>query len=232
MLEDQYTRTRLLIGDTGLEKLQKASVAIVGCGAVGSFAVEALARTGVGHFILIDFDKVAVSNINRQLFAVYSTIGKNKVDVAKARVLDIAPNVKVDTHASIMNGETASTILSVRPDFVIDAIDELDAKAELIEYLAQEKIPFVSSMGAALKTDASAIQMDLMENTKVDPMASNLRTRLRKKGVALDFPVVYSTETPSKGRAPGRQMGSLVTITGIFGLMLANEVIKFLTSDI
>ena len=243
-MQDRLSRMRLMVGAKALKKLQKAHVMVVGCGAVGSYAIEALARAGVGHLTLVDFDKVSVTNINRQLFALSSTVGKKKVDVAKARVCDIAKEIKVDVLDLMVNAETLPKLLKIKPDFVVDAIDSLNPKCCLIESLVNANIPFVSSMGAALKTDPTAIQITKMKKTLNCPLAFFVRKRLRKRGVAMDFPVVYSPElAQDKSRlqlpeeanqAEGRvrhEMGSFPTITGIFGLMCAHVVIQSLMKE-
>lgn len=243
-MEDRLARTRLLIGQKGVEKLKKATVMIVGCGAVGSFAIEALARAGVGRLILVDFDVVKESNINRQLFALHSTLGQEKTAVAAARMKDISQDIQVDFIPALVNGENVSALMSYKPDFVIDAIDTLNPKTVLIESLMRAQIPFISSMGAALKVDPSKIAVVPMKKTMNDPLAFFVRKRLRKRGVPMDFKVVYSSEDVSgkehielptnpeneSGRVR-HNLGSLPTITGIFGLMCANECIKFLTDD-
>jgi len=235
---------RLMVGETALKKLKKAHVMVVGCGAVGSYAIEALARAGVGCLTLVDFDKVSVTNINRQLFALSSTLGKKKVDVAKDRVLDIADDIKVKTLDILVNAETLPKLLKEKPDFVVDAIDSLNPKCCLIEALVNTGIPFVSSMGAALKTDPTKIQITKMKKTINCPLAFFVRKRLRKRGVKMDFPVVYSpelTQDKTKLQLPeeanqsaGRvrhEMGSFPTITGIFGLMCAHVAIQNLMKE-
>ncbi len=243
-MQDRLSRMRLMVGDKALQKLRKAHVMVVGCGAVGSYAIEALARAGVGHLTLVDFDQVSVTNINRQLFALSSTVGKKKVDVAKSRVQDISKDIKIDTLDLLVNAETLPNLLKIKPDFVVDAIDSLNPKCCLIEALVNVQIPFVSSMGAALKTDPTKIQVARMKKTINCPLAFFVRKRLRKRGVLMDFPVVYSpelTQDKSKLQLPeeanqesGRvrhEMGSFPTITGIFGLMCAHVVIQSLTKE-
>ena len=154
---------RLMVGEKGLKALKKSHVCVVGCGAVGGYALEALARGGIGHLSLIDFDTVSISNINRQILALHSTLGQKKVDVAKARLTDIDPEIKVNTYEMLVNQKTASEILKIKPDFVVDAIDSLNPKVCLIETLVQNKIPFVSCMGAALKTKPNLIQVEKNE---------------------------------------------------------------------
>lgn len=241
-MEDRLARTRLLLGEDGLQKVQNGVVMVVGCGAVGSFAIEALARAGVGHLILVDFDVIKESNLNRQLFALHSTLGQRKTEVAKKRLIDIAPDIKVDIIPILVNAETVAEVLSYNPDFVIDAIDTLNPKTLLIEGLIAKGIPFISSMGAALKTDVSKIAIVPLKKTIHCPLAFFVRKRLRKRGVEMNFPVVYSCEDVSDKahlelpevaeNETGRvrhNMGSLPTITGIFGLMCANYALQFLT---
>ena len=212
-------RIRALVGDTGFKKLQSATVMVVGCGAVGSVAVEALARTGIGRLIFVDFDTVDITNTNRQLVALGSTIGMKKVAVAAARVRDINPDVDVVPMDMFFD---ATTELDFRPDFVIDAIDTLDSKIALYRWCRARNIPFAASMGAALKSDPSQIRQSTILKTSVCPLAARVRKRVRDEGIG-DFPVVFSTEAPNKAAASaGRVFGSCITVTGIFGLILAN----------
>ena len=227
-MEDQFSRTRLLIGDDRMERLQHSMVTVVGCGAVGSVAIEALARTGVGQINIIDFDTVSASNINRQLVALHSTIGRRKTDVMRERILDICPTTVVQTKNMFVDEKTCADAFTLNPDFVIDAIDSLTAKAHMIAYLKERKIPFISSMGAALKRDPTKVRIDVMKKTTVCPMAAHLRKTLRRMNVDLDFPCVFSVETAQEGRADHRQMGSMMTITGVFGLYLANYTLNAL----
>ncbi|MBQ3039357.1 MAG: tRNA threonylcarbamoyladenosine dehydratase [Alphaproteobacteria bacterium] len=223
---DRLHRTRLLFGDTATDGLRAATVMVVGCGAVGSFAIEALARTGIGHIIVVDFDSVDESNINRQLFALDSTIGVAKVDVATARIHDINPDTRVTAYNMFWD---ENTDLDVRPDFVIDAIDTVPSKVALYKWCASHNIPFVSSMGAALKMDVTQIKIAPISRTTVCPLAGRVRRATRELDLP-DFPVVFSTERPAPVSGHAKNMGSNVTVTGIFGLMLANFVIKKLLS--
>ena len=222
---DRLNRISLLIGKDAVDNLQRSTVMVVGCGAVGSFAIEALARCGVGHLILIDFDVVEKSNINRQLFALDSTVGKNKVDVAKCRIRDINPNILVDTYNMFFN---ENTNIDVIPDFVIDAIDTVQSKIALYKWCMDKDIPFVSSMGAARKTDITKIKIDKISKTTVCPLASKIRKMIRELKMK-DFPVVYSIENAAPQKNGGREFGSIITVTGTFGLMLADFVIKKLS---
>ena len=228
---NQFQRTLLLLGDSSFNQLRKAHVMVIGCGAVGSFAIEALARAGVGHLTLVDGDIVQETNINRQLCATHDTLGQPKTEVLKNRIDTICPDTQVSTFQLFFNEESAEKIFKTKPDFVIDAIDILTDKATLITLLQKNGIPFISSMGAALKTDFSKIKITTLNQTTVCPLASRLRKLLKERNADLSFPCVFSTEKPIKANEPGRQMGSLVSITGIFGLILANETILKLTQN-
>ena len=218
---DRLHRTRLLFGDIAMEKLANSTVMVVGCGAVGSFAIEALARTGVGHIAVVDFDTVDVSNINRQLFALESTIGVKKVDVAAIRIRDINPDTHVTKYDMFFDADSK---FDIRPDFIIDAIDTVESKIALYNYAHRNNIPFISSMGAASKTDISAIRIARISKTSVCPLASRIRKMVRDTDLP-DFPVVYSTQTPAPVIGHAKNLGSIITVTGTFGLMLANYVI-------
>ena len=241
MSKEQFSRTEMLIGTEALERLQGARVAVFGVGGVGGYVVEALARSGVGAFELIDNDVVAESNINRQIFALHSTLYQEKAVVARNRIRDISPDIKVEILPVLVNADTIDEVLDRRVDFVIDAIDTLNPKTILIEQLMARGIPFISSMGAALKTDATKIAIVPMKKTIHCPLAFFVRKRLRRRGVDLTFPVVYSCEDVSQKLhlempdAPENEtgrvrhnMGSLPTITGIFGLLCANYAIEYL----
>lgn len=220
---DRLHRIRLLLGDIAVKKLQTKTVMVVGCGAVGSFAIEALSRSGIGNIILVDFDVVEQSNINRQLFALHSTIGRPKVDVAAARIADISPDINVQTFNMFWD-ETSNP--DVAPDFVIDAIDSVPSKIALYRWCVAHNIPFIASMGAAQKTDMTQIKIDKLSKTTVCPLASRIRKLVRNENLP-DFPVVYSTQSPIKNDTG--TLGSIITVTGDFGLRLANFVITELT---
>lgn len=243
-MTDRLSRSRLLLGEKAVMRLKKARVMVVGCGAVGGMALEMLARSGVGTLIAVDFDTIHTSNINRQILALSNNIGELKTKIAVDRVHDISPDITVETLNILLNTETLSQIKELRPDFVIDAIDSLNPKALLIETLMRENIPFISSMGAALKTDLSKIERTTMNKTKECPLAFFLRKRLRRRGVPLTFPVVFSSECVSdkahlaESDEPAFQngrsrhvMGSVGTITGIFGLMCAHEALMYFKED-
>ena len=218
----RLNRTRLLFGDSAVQKLQKSTVMVVGCGAVGSFAIEALARTGVGHIVVVDFDVVEESNINRQLFALSSTLGMSKVDVARQRILDINPDARVDAFNLFFDADTQ---LPVLPDFIIDAIDSVESKVALYKWAFEQGVPFISSMGAASKLNPVQIKVSRISKTCVCPLAARIRRLIRDEKLP-DFPVVFSTETPQPVLGHAKNLGSIITITGMFGLMLANWVVQ------
>ena len=244
----QFTRTELMIGSDALKKLHNSYVVIVGLGAVGGYALEGLARAGVGKIKLVDFDQVGISNINRQLLATHSTIGKSKVTLAKNRVEDIFPGCNVEACEQFFHADTADELLANQPDLVIDAIDSLNPKVELLAACDRLNIPVISSMGAALRSDFSKIQFGKLKKTVNCPLARLVRKYLKKRKVSLNIPCVFSTEMVHEktdqsilpkdqsednayDRGRKRQtLGSLPTITGIFGLLIANEAIKKLAN--
>lgn len=242
-MTNRFKRTALLLGKENMARLKQAHVAVVGCGAVGGYAVEALARAGIGQLTIIDFDDISESNINRQILALDSTVGQKKVRVAQRRIMDINPDCHVQALDMMVGADTVQQIVDLKPDFVIDAIDSLNSKVALIEALQKEGISFISSMGAALRTNPADIQIASCKKTINCPLAFFIRKRLRHRGVDLNFPVVYSKELThvdcfakadepnQKGGRVRHQLGSLPTITGIFGLMCANYVIMQLSKD-
>ncbi len=219
---DRLHRISLLLGQDAIFKLQKSTVMVVGCGAVGSFAIEALARSGVGHLVLVDFDRVEKSNINRQLFALDSTIGESKVDVAKRRIYDINSNIRVDVYNTFFD---ENTNIDIKPDFVIDAIDTVSSKIALYKWCFNNNVRFISSMGAARKTDITKIRVDKISRTTVCPLAAKIR-RMARDIKMKDFPVVYSTENALPQVNSGHEFGSIITVTGMFGLIMADFAIK------
>ena len=163
-MEEQFLRTSLLLGKDNIEKLFKSKVAVIGLGAVGSFATEILARVGIGNLLLVDFDTIQTTNLNRQLYALHSTMNKKKIDIAKQRVLDINSKCNVETLDLFVNTDTLPEVFTIKPDIVIDAIDSYNPKLRLIEYCYKNNIKIISSMGAALKTDPFSIKYaDLFE---------------------------------------------------------------------
>ena len=228
-MAERFKRITALLGDVAMAKLHNATVMVVGCGAVGSFAIESLARSGIGNIIVVDFDVVESSNINRQIFALSSTIGMPKVDVAAARIRDINPDANVIAINAFFDEKIE---LDVHPDFVIDAIDTVESKIALYKWCVARNIPFAASMGAALKSNPEHIRVGRILKTSVCPLAARVRKMVREAGLP-DFPVVYSTEEPNRSAAtPGRVFGSIITITGAFGLRLADIAIKYLCTNL
>lgn len=228
MEESAFCRTKILIGDEGLEKLKNAKVAVFGVGGVGSFVVEALARAGVGNFVLIDKDQVSLSNINRQLIATHETIGQLKVDVAKKRILSINPEAKVETFAEFfMPGNT--DILNNSITYIVDAIDTVTAKIELVMQAQKLGIPIISSMGTGNKLNPCLFEITDIYKTQVCPLAKVMRKELKQRGVK-HLKVLYSKEDPKKSGIIGENgkaiPGSISFVPSVAGLIIAGEVIK------
>lgn len=228
MEESAFCRTKILIGDECLEKLKNVKVAVFGIGGVGSFVVEALARAGVGSFVLIDKDQVSLSNINRQLIATHKTIGKLKVDVAKERILSINPEAKVETFAEFfMPGNT--NILNNSITYIVDAIDTVTAKIELVMQAQKLGIPIISSMGTGNKLNPCLFEITDIYKTQVCPLAKVMRKELKQRGVK-HLKVLYSKEEPLKSGIIGENgkaiPGSISFVPSVAGLIIAGEVIK------
>ena len=236
-IEDKrFCRTRAFLGDEALSRLQDSTVMIIGLGAVGGYALEGIARAGVENLILVDFDRVEETNINRQILALDSTIGELKTTVASRRAADINPHANIKVKKLYVDESNIEELLEERVDFVIDAIDSLPSKCALIKALVTKNIPFISSMGAALKQDSAKIKVCTLNQTQGDSLARELRRRLKTEGVDLTkITCVSSIETPQKSLSAERKeerghfrpiLGSLPTITAIFGLTIANEAIS------
>ena len=227
MIDEQWSRPALLLGQAGIEALQASHVMVAGCGAVGSFTIEALARCGVGTLTLIDNDCVEPSNINRQLCALHSTIGQKKTQVLAERIADINPRAVVKQKTLFIDKTSIETLFDDPTiDFAVDAIDTVESKIAFIEALQKHHLPFVSSMGAARKTRPDAVRILPMKKTMYCPLAAKLRKRLKADNVSLDFPCVCSMEPAQQKNV--ETLGSLVTVTGVFGLMAASEAMKYL----
>lgn len=243
-MESMYERTELLLGSSGIEKLKKAHVAIFGVGGVGGYVAEALARSGVGTLDVIDNDTVSVSNINRQLIAAQSTVGQYKTDVIKARLLDINPNIKVNTFKTFYTPQTAADFDFSQYDYVIDAIDTVTGKIQLVMQAQNDGVPIISSMGAGNKLNPAAFQVADIYKTSVCPLARVMRSELKKRHVK-KLKVVYSQELPikpqspttaaddeKKGAAPQKPVpGSVAFVPGVAGLIIAGEVVKDLCGN-
>lgn len=227
MLE-QFSRTELIFGKEAMEKLRRSRVAVFGIGGVGGYAVEALARSGVGTLDIIDNDKVCLTNLNRQIFAVHSTVGQYKVDVAKERICDICPDIKVNTHKCFFMPDTADDFDFTEYDYVIDAIDTVTGKLEIIKRAKTAKVPVISAMGAGNKQDPTAFKVADIYETKVCPLARVMRQELRKAGIK-DVKVVYSEEKPIhliENAEIKNIPGSNAFVPSVAGLIIAGEVIK------
>ena len=218
-----FSRTERLIGKAGLEKLKKSRVAVFGLGGVGGYVVEALARSGVGALDLFDNDRISESNVNRQIIALHSTIGKRKTEVAAARVKDINPEIKVQTHDVFFLPETADLFDFSLFDYVVDAIDTVSGKIALIEKAKAANVPVISSMGTGNKLNATAFQVANISKTSVCPLARVMRRELKKRGIE-NVKVVYSKEEPKD--VGGSVPASIAFVPPVAGLIIAGEVIK------
>lgn len=231
-MPNQFSRTELLIGKDGVDKLQKAKVAVFGVGGVGGYTAEALARSGVGHIDVVDNDTVSLTNINRQIIALHSTVGQYKVDVLKKRMLDINPEIEVRADRVFFCEETVGDFDFSQYDYIVDAIDSVKSKILLIEKANESKVKIISAMGAGNKLDASAFEVSDISKTSVCPLARVMRYELRKRGINR-LKVVYSKEQPlapakSEEEIQGKRQvpGSIAFVTASAGLLLAGEVIK------
>lgn len=243
-------RTVRLLGPEAAARLAAARVCVFGLGAVGSYAVEGMARAGVGRFRLMDFDTFKASNLNRQLYALRSTLGRAKAVVAAERVKDINPDATAEAVEAFAHADTLDELLAGKPDLVIDAIDSVNPKTEVIAACARLDLPVFSAMGAATRLDPEAIRFAPLYEVKMCPLARQIRKRLRRRGVDGDLWCVYSQEDrnldavagPESGTAPGEEgeyergrargvLGSMSTITGMFGLRLAHEAVMRLAGS-
>lgn len=228
-MENQFSRTELLIKKEGIEKLKKAKIAIFGIGGVGSYVVEALARAGVNNFVLIDKDTVSISNINRQLIATHKTVGMSKVEVAKNRILDINPNANIEIYQEFFMPETTG-IIDNTVSYIVDCIDTITAKIELVVRANNLNIPIISSMGTGNKLDPTKFEIADIYKTSVCPLAKVLRKELKARNIQ-KLKVVYSKEEPIKtgvfDEETGKSVpGSISFVPSVAGLILAGEVIK------
>lgn len=239
---NQFSRTELLIGKKGIEKLNKSKVAIFGIGGVGSFVVEGLARAGVENFILVDNDKICLTNLNRQLIATHKTVGKYKVEVSRERILEINPNAKVETYQEFFM-PSSKEILDNSVDYIIDCVDTVTAKIELVLRANKLNIPIISSMGTGNKLDPTKFEITDIYQTIICPLAKVMRKELKSRGIK-ELKVVYSKEEPIKinetmessgmnGKKSEKNStirhpvpGSMPFVPSVAGLIIAGEVIK------
>ena len=243
-MQNQFSRTELLVGREAIEILNKSKVAIFGIGGVGSFVVEALARAGVGNFILVDNDTISITNINRQIIATHKTLGMNKVDVAKERILEINPNAKVEVYQEFFMPESKE-IFDKSIDYIVDSVDTVTAKIELVTRANKFKIPIISSMGTGNKLDPTQFEVTDIYKTSICPLAKVMRKELRARGIE-KLKVLYSKEEPVKVNhyedskigsesrnnknteeiAEKNVPGSISFVPSVAGLIIAGEVIK------
>jgi tRNA A37 threonylcarbamoyladenosine dehydratase len=260
MTHRRFDRAARLLGDAGIARLATSTVTVFGVGGVGSFAAEALVRTGVGRVILVDFDRICVTNVNRQLHAMKGTLGKPKVDVMAERLRLVNPDATIETRAEFYSAETSARLLVPEPDVAIDAIDNIAAKMHLIATCMRDKLRLVSAMGAAARLDPTQVRVADLSETKVDPFARAIRRNMKLK-YGIDFtkpvgiPAVYSEEPPLPPReldydagdgfrcvCPGgengmndcehkhRVEGSSAFVPSVFGMTLASVAVKLLTA--
>lgn len=229
-----FSRSELLLGAPALEKLKGSHVAVFGVGGVGGYVVEALARTGVGALTLIDNDKVSLSNLNRQIIALQSTVGQYKTKVAKTRVLDINPDIRVETNELFVLPETVDEIDFSPFDCVVDAIDTVSGKIAIIQKAKSLNIPVVSAMGAGNKLDPTAFTVADISKTSGCPLARVMRRELKKRGIE-GVKVVYSKEEPkvlqTSEKTGEKTVGSVAFVPSVAGLIVASEVIKELIGE-
>ncbi len=232
-MKEQYIRTAMLLGEEGMERLRSSRVAVFGLGGVGSFSAEALARAGVGNLLLVDDDVVSPSNLNRQLVALYSTLGQAKALVAKARIADIDPDIRVEARVMRYDASTADAFDFAAYDYIIDAIDSVTSKLLLIERARAAGTPILSSMGTGNKLDPTALRVDVIEKTEVCPLARVMRRELKRRGIR-GVRVVWSPEEPRAPQLraevvpPGRRAipASISFVPPAAGLICAGEAVK------
>ena len=226
-MQNQFSRTELLIGKEGIEKLQNAKVAVFGLGGVGSYVVEGLARAGVGNFLLVDKDTVDITNINRQIIATHKTIGKPKVDVSKERIIDINPNANIETIQEFFMPESPE-VFDNTFDYIVDAVDTVTAKIELTVRAKKLNIPIISSMGTGNKLDPTKFEVIDIFKTSVCPLAKVMRKELKARSID-NLKVIYSKEEPIKPKldSEGKRVpASISFVPSVVGLIIAGEVIK------
>ncbi|MFI3114919.1 MAG: tRNA threonylcarbamoyladenosine dehydratase [Clostridia bacterium] len=233
----QNIRTQMILGENSLEKLRNSHVLIVGVGGVGGYSVEALVRSGVGSITICDHDTVSLSNINRQLCALHSTIGEYKVDVLYKRSLDINPNIKIRALKEYYTKDNRDEILDLEYDYIIDAIDSVTSKIDLIKSATSKNIPIISAMGTGNKLDPSKFQICDISKTSVCPLARVMRKELKNRGI-YKHKVLFSTEIPRKPEqldeipdGKGNVPGSISFVPSVAGLMIAGYVINEIVGE-
>ena len=231
---NEYSRTELLLGKDGMQKLKEATVMVFGVGGVGSHCIEALARSGVGRLILIDNDTVSLTNINRQSIASHSTVGRMKTEVMKERIRDINPDIQVTTYETFVLPDNLESLFLATPDYIIDAIDTVTAKIAIVELAQQQNIPLISSMGTGNKLHPELFEITDLSKTTMCPLCKVMRRELKARGIR-HLKVLYSPEKPvdTTGRETGEDKGARRTLPGsisfvppVAGLLIAGEVIR------
>ncbi len=234
MTDDMSARTGILIGEEGVKRLQSSFIVLAGVGAVGGYVLEGLVRAGIGKIRVVDHDVFNETNLNRQVLATKDTIGKSKVEAAVQRAKSINPDVEIEAMDTLVSSDTVKSMLYGNPDILIDAIDTVEHKVSLLRYAAELNIPTFSSMGAALHFDTQAIKIAPLKKTRVCPLASSVRSRLRDVDTS-NIICVFSEEPvlvkPTERDTHGKSiLGSLPTVPAVFGMTLANEAIRYILS--
>lgn len=233
-MSEEYTRTELLIGREGMERLRNASVLVFGVGGVGSHCIEALARSGVGHLTIVDNDVVSVTNINRQSIALHSTVGRYKTEVMKEKIRDIDPEITVNTYETFILSDNVAQVMTGYEDYIIDAVDTVTAKLSIVQTALEKGIPVISSMGTGNKLHPEMFEIDDISRTSVCPLCRVMRRELKARGI-FHLKVLYSREKPVdiSGRSSGEVTGARRAVPGSIsfvppaaGLLIAGEVIR------
>lgn len=226
-MDEQFQREIMLIGKENLEKLKKSKVIIYGIGGVGSFVCEALARAGIENLILVDYDKIEITNLNRQIHALHSTIGEQKTEAMKNRILDINPKAKVETYNNKETKEKEEELINETINYVIDCVDTITTKLKLIETAKRKNIPIISSMGTGNKLDPTKFEITDIYKTTVCPLAKVMRKELKKRNIK-NLKVVYSKEEPKTQieNQEKRTPASISFVPSVAGLIIASEVVK------
>ncbi|HEX3016170.1 MAG TPA: tRNA threonylcarbamoyladenosine dehydratase [Desulfobacteria bacterium] len=245
-MQHKFSRTELIIGAQGLEKLANSKVVVFGVGGVGSYTIEALVRAGIGELVMVDYDEICLTNVNRQLHALHSTVGKTKVEVMKERALDINPGLKVSAVKEFYTSEAADKFLTPDVTYVVDAIDTVKSKISLVLECKRRDIPIICSMGAGNKLNPTAFKVADISETRICPLAKAMRKLLRKQGIERGVKVVYSAETPltpnlaefdckvncicpnKNGHCTKKRQipGSISFVPSVVGLIIAGEVVN------
>jgi tRNA A37 threonylcarbamoyladenosine dehydratase len=229
-MEHRFSRTELVLGTDNLARLKNRRIAVIGVGGVGGYTVEALARSGIGALVLVDDDVVSISNLNRQIIALESTLGRPKVDVMAERIKQINPECRVETHQVYYGRDVHKDIITPDIDFVADAIDSVGAKADLIECTMAMQIPIISSLGMGNKLDPSRVKVTDISNTHTCPLARAVRLALRKRGISQGVPVAFSDE-PTVGNKLGSVPGSTSFVPPAAGLLMASWIVRQLSRE-